>query len=298
MNYSNAIKIISRYLKNNFRVFEIRKRLSKFAYTFVIVADGRKYIIKLLEYRNVVSNILHSKQHIGSIVAASKKINDDGNIKTISIIDFLCRKKYSILLIRKEEISKLDIKRASDFKILGKAILSFHSSCNLIRLQKLAWDNFPSHFISILKKHGRWNAIKQFLNKNERYIDTKNITTCHNDIHDGNIYVCDKKIIFLDIDDMCKNYYFSDLGMAVANFTNSSYSKPKLLKAIKSLLSGYNKKHSPTNIRNVALFALRKSYFTEAYYLYANKINGGSLKIVPELRKRQKLLSNFVEDYL
>lgn len=298
MNYPNAIKIISRYLKSNFRVFEIKKRLSEFAYTFTVIADGREYIIKIIEHKNVVSDILHNEQHIESIITASKRVNDNIDIKTISIINFTCRKKYSILLIKKETLSKFKIKRVSDFNILGKAILSFHSSCNLIRLQKLAWNNFPSHFVSILKKYGRWNVIKQFLNKNEGRVDMKNIASSHNDIHDGNIYVCDKKIIFLDIDDMCKNSYFSDLGMAIANFTNSSYSKPKLLKAIKSLLSGYNKKHSQDRIRNVALFALRKSYFTEAYYLYANKINGSSLKIIPELRKRQKLLNNFIEDYL
>jgi len=210
----------------------------------------------------------------------------------------MCREKYSILLIKKEVLSKFKIKRASDFEILGKAILSFHSSCNLIKLQKQAWDSFPSHFVSTLKRNGRWKDVKKFLNKNEKHIHTKSIATCHNDIHDGNIYMCGKEIIFLDIDDMCRNSYFSDLGMAVANFANSSYSKPNLLKAIKHLLSGYNKKHSPANILNVALFALRKLYFTEAYYLYASELKNTSLKIIPELRKRQKLLDYFIEDYL
>lgn len=298
MNYFEAKKIFLRFLKNNFRSFKIKERLSEFAHTFAVVADGSEYVIKLIEYRNIVSNVLHTTQHIEDIISASKKINNCKNIGTISVARFLPGKKYSILLIKKEKILKLTIKRVSDFENLGKAILSFHSSANFIKLQKLSWNNFPPHFVFALKGHNRWQTVRKFLDKNKKIIDTKDIAICHNDIHDGNIYKSGKKIIFLDIDDMSENSCYSDLGMAIANFTNSSYSKKQLSKAVELILAGYNKKNSINNIINTASFALRKLYFTEAYFFYSHSINGRSLKFIDELRKRQDMLNLFMKDYL
>lgn len=296
MEYFKAKKVILSYLKNNFRKYKINKRLSEFAYTFDVIADGGRYVIKLVERKNIVSKIIHDERHIKCIVKVSKEINDNNkNIKTIYIVDFLCYGDCSLLLTKKEKISKIKIKATSGFKLLGEAILSFHLSCAKIQLQKSRWNNFPSHFISTLHKHGRWKEIERFLVENKKYINLKIPVVCHNDIHKGNVYLSKKNIIFLDIDDICMDSHFNDLGMAIANFTNSTYSKRKLLEAIKFLLIGYCEEISRNSILNVLLFTLRKLYFTEAYFLYSQKENA---KFIGELRKRQKLIVSIFKNYL
>jgi len=298
MKRPQAIKIISGFLRQNFNDFVIIKSLSDFAHTFLVVADRKEYVIKLIEYKNVVSKIRHNKKHIKNIIFLAKYFSRNSHIKTISISNFLLRPRYSILLLKKEKISKIQIEKITHFKKIGHALKIFHQLGDSFEFQKLPWNHFPPHFVDALKKHRRWNQIKSFLEKNRKCIDSKHDVTCHNDIHDRNIFLSNKRIIFLDIDDICKGSCFNDLGMVIANFTKSKNSKTFILKAIERLLIGYGKDYSSKNILQVILFALRKLYFTEAYFLYAWSVKKTPLDFVSELRKRQEILNSLLVDYL
>ena len=71
MKRPQAIKIISGFLRQNFNDFVIKKSLSDFAQTFFVVADKQEYVVKLIEYQNVVSKIKHNKKHIQNIIFLS-----------------------------------------------------------------------------------------------------------------------------------------------------------------------------------------------------------------------------------
>lgn len=298
MNKNSANRIINVYLKKKFNYFFIKKRLSDFAFTFNVIGDGKHYVIKLIERKNVVSNIVHDKKHVSRIVLASSLLGNNGKIFAISVIDYFLSEEYSILLLKKEKISKIKIDKKQDFKTISQAIFNFHSTCKDINFKKLPWNNFPRHFKEALRRNSRWSIVDSFIRKNAKYIDRINIVSCHNDIHAGNVYYLRKKIIFLDLDDMCRSSYFNDLGMLLANFMNSNYSSDDLLKTITNIFKGYNLKMSRTNILNISIFSLRKLYFTEAYFLYANKKNAQLPRFVCEIRKREDIIKNFMESYL
>ena len=298
MKRLHATKIISAFLRKSFNDFVFVRCPSDFAHTFLIVADGEEYVIKLVEYKNVVSKIRHDKKHIQNIISLSEHFNKHGRIRTISVSSFLLGPRYSILLLQKEKISKIKIEKTAHFKKIGQAIATFHKLGDSFEFQKLPWNHFPPHFVVVLKRHNRWNEIKGFLEKNRKHINSEHNVTCHNDIHDGNIFISNKKIIFLDIDDICKGSCFNDLGMVIANFTKSENSKVYLLKAIERLLIGYGEDYSSKNILRVILFALRKLYFTEAYFLYAWSAKKTPINFVFELRKRQRILNSLLAGYL
>ena len=295
-----AISRMSEYLQGRFGSFKLRRRLSDFAYTFLITGDGKDYIIKLIEHKNVVSKIEHTRKHIEAMVMASKMINRSRTIKTISVVDLVIEDRYAILLIKKEKLSKISIMGQSLFQRLGKSIAGFHLACRSIGFKRLAWNNFPTHFIVALKSQNRWQEVRHFLNKSKKLIDRSHlkIVACHNDIHAGNVYYSEGKIIFLDVDDMCSESCFNDLGMVIANFIDSSYSRDKVISVISFLLGGYGMSNSNKNILNTLIFALRKSYFTEAYFLYANATQQKPPAFIYELRKRQSLLQGLIQDYL
>ncbi len=231
---------------------------------------------------------------------ASRMINQSCVIKTISVVDLVMEDGYAVLLIKKEKLSKINRVGPSLFHRLGKSMTNFHSACRSIDFQKLAWNNFPSHFIVALKSRNRWREVNHFLSKSEKLVGRSRLKTvaCHNDIHAGNVYYSGRKIIFLDIDDMCSESCFNDLGMAVANFIDSHYSKDRAISMIHLLLNSYGVGNSRRNILSTLIFALRKSYFTEAYFLYVNAVQQKSTTFVNELRKRQCLLQSIIRDYL
>lgn len=297
MNKNAANKILKTYLKEGFNSFIIKKRLSDFAFTFNIFGDGRDYIIKLIEKKNVVSNIIHDKKHVNKVVSAILSLKDN-NILSVNIVDYYLSKEYSIVLLEKEKLSKIKGVKKEDFKIISRAILGFHSACKNISFKLLPWDNFPQHFKEALKNNNRLDLVNSFIRESAKYIDRKNLVSCHNDIHAGNIYYSKEKVIFLDLDDMCKSSYFNDLGMLLANFMDSSYSNTDLFEAISNILKGYNLKMSKNNILNISIFSLRKLYFTEAYFLYVNKKNAQLPRFVYEIRRREKIIINFMESYL
>ena len=211
---------------------------------------------------------------------------------------FLCTSDYALILIRKEHLKKLNIHSFSDFKFFGKSIRNFHTSCSSLKLQKLPWNNFPDHFRKTLKRHRRWDEVSDFLRLSREHIIKNSEVNCHNDIHAGNVFLSKGKVIFLDIDDMCATTYFNDLGMVIANFTDSKFTSSKIMKCVKSVLIGYGVKPQSQAIHNTLIFALRKLYFTEAYYLYKHEKKGTSMLFVNELRRRQKLIKDTVTDYL
>ncbi len=181
--------------------------------------------------------------------------------------------------------------------MISLAIFNFHYACRRISFKKLPWDNFPVHFKESLKNDNRWLEVNNFIRKNYKYIDKKKLVTCHNDIHEGNLYFLRNKIIFLDLDDMCKSSYFNDLGMLLANFMSSTYSSANLIEVIANIFEGYNLKMSKFNILNISLFALRKLYFTEAYFIYAKKNSSFSYPIY-EIRKKVDILKYFINNYI
>lgn len=298
MNKNSANRIIKVYLKKKFNSFVIKKGLSNFAFTFSIFGDGNDYIIKLIERKNVGSNIIHDKKHVNKVVLATLLLRDTDKIFSVNIIDYYLSEEYSIFLLKKEKISKIKIGKKQDFKIISQAIFNFHYACKNIPFKLLPWDNFPQHFQETLKNNNRWDTVSSFIKKNAKYVDRKNLVSCHNDIHERNIYYSRKKVIFLDLDEMCKSSYFNDLGMLLANFMNSAYSSIDLLEAISNILKGYNLKMSKTNILNISIFSLRKLYFIEAYFLYTNKKNAQVPRFVYEIRKREDIIRSFMENYL
>ncbi len=300
MKSEPVISKISTYLQGHFQSFSLRKRLSDFAYTFLVTAGGKDYIIKLIEHKNIVSKIKHTRKHIEAMIMASKVINQSRSIKTITVIDFVIEDRYAILLIEKEKLSKISRVGPSLFQRLGKSMADFHSACRSIDFQRLAWNNFPPHFIVALKSRNRWQEVSHFLSKSEKLVGRSRLKTvaCHNDIHAGNVYYSGRKILFLDIDDICSESCFNDLGMVVANLIDSHYPKDKAIDMINLLLHGYGVGNSKRNILSTLLFALRKSYFTEAYFLYVNTVQQKPMTFVDELRKRQCLLWSIIRDYL
>lgn len=265
----------------------------------MISSHGKNYIIKLVERINIATKIVHDKRQVQSVILASRSINSKKIIKTIKIIDIVLRNDYSIFLIEEENIKEIVIDSDETFKKLGRAVSVFHSACSSIEFSRLHWNNFPAHLIKMLKKCNRWSEIKKFLYNNFKDKNHGKVVVCHNDIHAGNIYFSNNnKVIFLDIDDMCKEYYYHDLGMIIANFTNSSYSPSELNGAIEKLLIGYNVETSDKNIKNTLLFAIRKLYFVEAYFLYSNLfLNTRDFEFIKELRKRQAKIKSFLNNY-
>ena len=293
-----AQKICIEYLESNFLNIKLGSKLSEFANTFAVRGDSKDYILKLITTYNVVSLVKHTKEHILALISISRSVNDIDKVRTISVTDFYIHKNYVLILIKKEHLKKLNIHSFSDFKFFGKSIRNFHTSCSSIKLQKLPWNNFPDHFRKTLKRHRRWNEVSAFLRQFRGHIIKNSDVNCHNDIHAGNIFLSGDKVIFLDIDDMCTTTYFNDLGMVIANFTDSKFTRSKMLKCVKSVLIGYGVRPQSQVILNTLIFALRKLYFTEAYYLYRHEKKGTSMLFVNELRRRQKLIKDTMTDYL
>ena len=285
------------FLEKNFSRFKLIKKLGHFSPTFLVLANNEEYIVKTITYKSFGSVINHDKKHIEQLIAASSIINRCKDIKTISIISYFLSDEYSILLFKKDNLSEVVLRTTSEFTKFGAAIHSFHAASSSARLQKLPWNNFPEEYITELKNNNRWLIVKKFLSDYENYIDNENNVSCHNDIHAGNIFFSDSKIMFLDIDDMCSDSYFNDLGMVIANFTDSNYSKKQIREMIESLLTGYCNEYTESDIINIAIYALRKLYFTEGYYLYFRKITNEPVEFIDELIKRQNLLMDFLSDY-
>lgn len=297
MNTEEMPKSTMDFLKKNFSQFKLIKKLGHFSPTYLILANGEEYIVKTINRTTFGSIINHDKRHVEQLVATSSIINKSKDIKTISIISYFLSDKYSILLFKKDDISEVVLRTTSEFKKFGAAIHSFHTASSSARLQKLPWNNFPEDYITELKNNNRWLTVKKFLSDYEDYIGSENNVSCHSDIHAGNIFFSDSKIIFLDIDDMCHDSYFNDLGMVIANFTDSNYSKKQLREAIESLVTGYCKEYIESDIIDIAIYALRKLYFTEGYYLYFRKITNEPVEFINELTRRQNLLIDFLSDY-
>lgn len=293
-----AKKLCIKYLESNFLNIKLGPRLSEFANTFAVRGDGKDYILKLITTNNVVSIIKHTKEHIRALISISRRVNDMNKVRTISVKDFNIHKNYALILFRKEHLKKLKIHSFNNFKLFGKSISNFHTACLSIKMQKLPWNNFPEHFKKTLKRHKRWDEVSVFLRQFHGHIIKNSDVNCHNDIHVGNIFLSGDKVIFLDIDDMCKTTLFNDLGMVIANFTDSKFTSLKMLKCVKSLLTGYGVRPQSQVILNILIFALRKLYFTEAYYLYRRENKGTSVLFINELRKRQKLVKHLMADYL
>ncbi|OGI66342.1 hypothetical protein A2647_01885 [Candidatus Nomurabacteria bacterium RIFCSPHIGHO2_01_FULL_40_24b] len=291
-------KICDKYLKSNFLNVKLGPKLSEFANTFAVRGDGNGYILKLITNYNAVSIIEHTKEHISALISISQCVNNMDKVRTISVTDFKIQNDHALFLIRKEHLKKLKIHSFKDFKSFGKSISNFHNACSSIKMQKLPWNNFPDHFRKTLKQYRRWDEVLVFLRQFREPVIRNSEVNCHNDIHAGNVFLSKGKVIFLDIDDMCATTYFNDLGMVIANFIDSNFTSSKILKCIRSLLTGYGVNPQPQAILNTLIFALRKLYFTEAYYLYRHEKKGTSVLFVNELQRRQKLIKDIMIDYL
>lgn len=295
-SYEEEQDILLTYLSAKFQSFEIGDCLSDFACTFFVCADDTKYVVKLLHRFNYVSILDHNRSHVQNIVAVSNSVNDKNIIKTVDIVDIVYGDDYSILLLKVENLKVFQINSINDFYDLGFAVRTFHDCCKNLYVQELPWDNFPRHFISVLQKNSRWSIISDFIEDNKAYIQkVDDKVVCHNDIHEGNLFLSDNKMLFLDIDDICQTSYFNDLGIIIANYINTSYSHDELIYSIDILLKGYRKPKTKKAVITTLIFSLRKLYFTEAYYLFAEENGINNNGIICDLRKKQDMIQCYIE---
>ena len=135
--------------------------------------------------------------------------------------------------------------------------------------------------------------------ENSLLMDKSTVTAnCHNDIHDGNIFMNGRKVIFLDVDDICMSHPFNDIGMIVANFIDSSMTLRYIERAIHELLKGYGEYPTTNNFRMIIVFAIRKLYFTESYFLHVQTTKEIKGDLILEMRKRQDILMALLPNYL
>jgi hypothetical protein len=282
-------------VERNFSTYTLIQKLSHFSHTYLISADSVEYIVKTIKYKNFGSVVRHDAVHVEQLVEAASAINQTNNIATISIIDSSINTESSVFLFKKNDISTIELQTDAEFQNIGTAIKSFHNACSSIHFQTLPWNNFPEVYITELIGNNRWIEIEQFLSKYQEYVSLHQRVSCHNDIHAGNIFYSGDKIIFLDIDDICSDSYYNDLGMVMANFTDSSYTQLQLQVKMKSLMTGYSGTYSEADSINIAIYALRKLYFTEGYYWYFRKMTGETTSFIEELQKRQKLFQGMLD---
>lgn len=236
--------------------------------------QGSAKFVKITPWDNQIMNFMHDfKTCLGIYLGAEfEGVSDFILPKAVSITE---RAASQLVIIEWLKLDKYEIKNEQDIDYFFRTLKLLHAHltkyCRIDR--RLPVDYLPESYRLALNKIGK-ETIYDLILQRIIQLECSTETVSHNDIHYGNVFYCEGKIAFVDLDEVCWSDPRNDIGSACANLCSIFFSTPEelliLIKRAFTAYSGYSP--SPIDLYMLILFGYRKILHAQAYYFIVRDV--------------------------